>query len=97
MKRKQKLDIIKSTNGNFFSVKFLKKGGELREMNCRLGVKYPLKGGENTLTAYPQYITVFDMQKQDYRTINLDTLLCIKTGKVEINFPEISLKEEKTQ
>jgi hypothetical protein len=93
MQRKQKHDLIMSTNGRFFTVLFKKKSGELREMNCRLGVKSRLKGTDNesTLAAYPQYVTVFDVVADDYRAINLDTLRKIKTGGVEISFPEESV------
>lgn len=62
-----------------FSAVFLKKDGTLREMVCRLGVTKHLKGGE--LKYSPEdfnYLTVFDMQKQEYRTINVNTLRQIK-------------------
>jgi len=88
MQRKQKHDLIMSTGGKFFSVVFEKKDKSVREMTCRLGVQKHLKGGESTLTAYPQYVTVFDVEKEDYRAINLDTLLQIKTGGVTISFKE---------
>lgn len=62
-----------------FSVVFEKKDGTLREMVCRLGVKKHLKGGE--LTYDPEdknYLVVFDMQSEGYRTININTLKKIK-------------------
>lgn len=38
--------LIESTNGQFFTVKFHKRSnGQLRTMNCRIGVKFDLKGG----------------------------------------------------
>lgn len=37
-------DIIKSTKGRFFSVQFIKKNGEVRNMVCRTGVTKFLKG-----------------------------------------------------
>jgi len=43
-KRKQIIKAIKT--GKFFTIKFVKKNGELRELNGRLGVKKHLKGGE---------------------------------------------------
>lgn len=88
MQRKQKHDLIMSTGGKFFSVVFEKKDKSVREMTCRLGVQKHLKGGQNTLSDYPQYVTVFDVEKEDYRAINLDTLLQIKTGGVTISFKE---------
>lgn len=60
---------------NIFSVKFTKKNGDLREMVCRLGVKKHLQGGELKYDpASLGYITVFDMQVLEYRTINVSTL-----------------------
>lgn len=62
-----------------FSVVFEKKDGTLREMVCRLGVKKHLKGGE--LSYDPEeknYLVVFDMQSEGYRTININTLKKIK-------------------
>jgi hypothetical protein len=66
-----------------FSVIFQKKDGTLREMVCRLGVTKHLKGGE--LKYSPEdfnYLTVFDMQKKEYRTINVNTLKRIKLDGV---------------
>ena len=66
-----------------FSVIFEKKDGALREMVCRLGVTKHLKGRE--LKYSPEdynYLTVFDMQKQEYRTININTLKRIKLDGV---------------
>jgi hypothetical protein len=61
-----------------FSVEFTKKDGSLRKMVCRLGVKKYLKGGE--LKYNPEelnYLTVFDLQSEEYRTINVNTLKSI--------------------
>lgn len=67
--------LIKATNGQIFTAEFEKKDGTIRQMNCRLGVKKHLKGGE---MAYdPQeydLLPVFDVQKKDYRMINTSTL-----------------------
>lgn len=66
-----------------FSVTFEKKDGTLREMTCRLGVTRHLKGGE--LSYSPEdynYLVVFDMQKEAYRTINVNTLRKFKLDGV---------------
>ena len=72
-----------------FTAKFIKKNGEERVMNCRLGVTKHLKGG--TMKHDPSslnHLVVFDMQKKEYRTINVDTLVELKfEGKV-LNFEE---------
>ncbi len=61
-----------------FSVEFTKKDGSLRKMVCRLGVKKYLKGGELGYDAEAlNYLTVFDLQSEEYRTINVNTLKSI--------------------
>jgi hypothetical protein len=58
-----------------FSVEFTKKDGSLRKMVCRMGVKKHLRGGE--LGYDPEhlnYLVVFDLQAEEYRTINVNTL-----------------------
>lgn len=66
-----------------FSAKFIKKDGTLREMVCRLGVKKHLKGGELAYDAKSMgYLPVFDMQKEEYRMININTLVEIKINGV---------------
>lgn len=65
--------------GKIFSALFVKKNGELRKIRARLGVTSHLKGGE--LTYDPSAVNnliVFDLDKNDYRTIKFDNLLEIK-------------------
>jgi hypothetical protein len=72
--------LISKTNGRFFSVVFEKKDGTLRKMVCRTGVKKHLKGG--TLKHNPAefgHCIVWDVQKKAYRTINMNTVLELKT------------------
>ena len=88
MQRQQKHDIIQSSEGAICSCVFVKKDGSVREMNFRLGVKKHLSpnGGYNTLTEYPQYVTVFDMKANSYKALNLDTLLKLKVNGKEYSF-----------
>jgi len=58
----------------FVTVTFLKADGSIRRMNCRMGVKKHLKGGESTLDA-GKYVTVYDMGKAAYRAVNRETIL----------------------
>lgn len=64
--------------GKFFSCKFIKKDGSVRDMTCRLGVVKHLRGGDRVL---PQnYIVAFDVnadEKGAYRAINPETVLAI--------------------
>lgn len=81
---KTEIQTLKEMVGaKIFSVIFQKKDGTLREMVCRLGVTKHLKGGELGYNpADFNYLTVFDMQKQEYRTINVNTLKRIKLDGV---------------
>ena len=72
--------IIKNMVGQkIFKAKFVKKNGEVREMNCKLGVKKHLKGGIN-VNNRDRYLTVYDMKSEGYRNINLNTILEIRCG-----------------
>lgn len=65
--------VLRATDGKFFTVTFIKKDGTLRVMNCRLGVTKHLKGGVSTLDA-EKYLTVWDLHAKGYRAINFDTV-----------------------
>lgn len=73
---------IKNIVGNkIFSATFIKKNGDKRIMLCRLGVKKHLKGGSKGYDAESMnLLTVFDMKKKAYRTININTLEELNTG-----------------
>jgi hypothetical protein len=65
-------------NGQIFTAVFIKKDGTLRVMNCRCGVKKYTKGGTLGYNATEKgLMSVFDLEKMEYRMINLDTLLSI--------------------
>ena len=71
--------------GNFFRACFLKKDGTVREMTARFGVKKHLKGGELGYNAEAlNYIIVFDVEKEAYRTINMDKLIFLRYNGKEI-------------
>ena len=46
--------MVQATKGTFFDVEFTKADGSLRKMNCRIGVKKHLAGGE----------TMYDLKDQ---------------------------------
>lgn len=76
--RKEIINLLKENSNSIFSVVFLKKNGELRHMTCRFGVKRHLKGGKLAFNPIERnLLVVFDMQKEGYRMINLDTLMTI--------------------
>lgn len=69
------------TEGRIFSVYFRKKDGTMREMTCRRGVKRHLRGG--SLPYDPKVrnlLPVFDMSAEDYRVVNLSTLVSFNIG-----------------
>jgi len=69
--------------GKIFTVTFIKKDGSERVLTGRLGVTKHLVGGENTVAHKPEYLTVFDMQKGDYRNVNLDTVTSLRANGKE--------------
>lgn len=75
---------IRDIVGNkIFSAIFTKKDGSERKMLCKLGVTKHLKGGVKKYdTEALNYLTVYSLDSQAYRTINLNTLKQIKCGKV---------------
>lgn len=81
--RKQAIQMIDQHAGEHtvFSVRFTKKDGTERDMNCRFNVTAHLRGGVDS-TAHKENIrTVFDMQKQAYRKFNVDTLKEMRLNK----------------
>jgi len=82
--------IIKELAGErIFSVDFIKKNGEARTMVCRLGVKSHLRGGELPFCPVEKgTLPVFDMQKQAYRMINLDTVTELRANGQVYRFEE---------
>lgn len=86
MSVQQKRAIIKTAKGTVFTATFRKADGSVREMNCRRGVTKHLKGGTSTIAHKQNLLGVFDMQKQAYRCINLDTLIKVKINGAVIDF-----------
>lgn len=78
--REEIVELIKNTDGKIFTVTFVKRTtGEIRVMNCRLGVTKHLKGGTQSYDPSEyDLLTVFDMQKKAYRSISLDTIISVK-------------------
>lgn len=74
--------MIDKSRGRIFGVTFRKKDGTVRKMGARLGVAKNLKGGTNNSDPR-QYITVWDMQKCQYRLVNRETIISLKIDKQE--------------
>ena len=75
IKRRDILSLLTDNKSSIFSVVFLKKDGTIRKMLCRFGVKKHLKGGKLAFNPLEKsLLVVFDMQKEAYRMINLETI-----------------------
>ena len=77
--------LMASSKGAVFTVWFVKKDGTVRKMNCRTGATKHLV--ENpTRKAYERLphllLSVYDMQKKEYRNVNLKTMFKLKISKV---------------
>ena len=72
-------------NGQFFSVRFIKRSTGLpRYMNCRRGVTKHLKGGTKGYDdTVHQLVTVYDVQAEGYRSIPLESIFEINGNPVE--------------
>tara|TARA_Y100000296_G_C5169952_1_gene256734 strand:- start:838 stop:1194 length:357 start_codon:yes stop_codon:yes gene_type:complete len=75
--------IIKSMKfGQWFSGTYIKKDGEIRKFNGRLGVTKHLKGGELKYNASERgNIIYWDTIRQSYRTINTKSLIDLRVSK----------------
>lgn len=84
------IKLIELLNGKFFTVEFTKKDGTKRIMNCRTGVKKYLSNNGKTIQITKPIdngiLRVFDLQKNEYRSINLDTVNRITFNKVTYKF-----------
>ena len=74
--------MIKSTKGCFFSCKTLKDDGSVRHWVARTGVKKGVKGVGRKNTK-ENLVTVFDMQINQFRTLDTNKLLSFNCGQFE--------------
>jgi len=70
---------MSKSKGQIFTVHFYKRSnGELRKMNCRTGVGKAVKGvGLNYSRKDHNLFGVFDMQKGEHRSVNLDAMVSL--------------------
>ena len=73
---------MRKAKGKIFTIKFKKRStGEVRTMNCRTGVTKDVKGiGLKYSRKEHNLFGVFDMQKQQHRSVNLDSLISLAMG-----------------
>lgn len=75
-------EIIKHTNGGFFTAWFIKRDGSLRKLTGRTGVKKGVKGKPSTVARQDTpYVTVFDIVKKQFRVLNLETLVELRANR----------------
>ncbi len=72
--------IAQYDNGKQFTVVNVKADGSLREYRAMTGVNAGLKGNRPTTADKPNLITVFDTVANQYRAVNLDTVLFLDFG-----------------
>ena len=84
--RTKVFNLLSSTRGKIFTAAFNKKDGSYREMNARTGVGRHRRTKDKKSFAHSEnnpYFSVFDLQKGQYRVINLETLYWIKFGGIK--------------
>lgn len=65
-------------DGKIFSVKFIKKDGSIRVMNCRLNTTKGKNGkGMNYNPIEKSLLPVYDMTNKGYRMVNIRTILSL--------------------
>lgn len=94
IKKEDFRDFLKSTRGKTISIAYRKKDGSLRLINTRTGVRKNITGGG--LKYNPEeygYIILWDLRKNGYRTVNLDTIERVKSGGQIYNIQEAVMKK----
>jgi hypothetical protein len=88
----QRRALFDNTQGRIFNVTFIKKNGEVRDMQCKKFVERHLTHGLHDVRANPcthkdNLFTVSDIGAADaFRNINLDKLVKAKVSGVEYVF-----------
>ena len=73
--RKKALEKIYATAGRIFYAEYIKRDGSLRRMTARLGVRKGVTGkGMRYNPLERGLLPVFDMDRADWRMVNLNTL-----------------------
>jgi len=86
-------ELIRETNGQIFSSTFIKKDGTHRLMTARLKVTKGLKEDAKPRPYEPSkynLLCVYDMTKQGYRMININTLLTLTINKNKYTIEQVS-------
>jgi hypothetical protein len=80
--RNSLLEAIQKADGSLFSIIFIKKDGSLREMVARTGVTKGVNGAGLKFDPKARgLLPVYDMHKDAWRMVNLNTVKAIKLKK----------------
>ena len=80
--KSQAMKMIKSDGGKFFGVKFTKKDGTPRTLNCKRVVKAAIKG-TGKAKSNDHIIPVYSNNDKGYRSFDIDRLISLKMGGEE--------------
>jgi len=84
IKRKNVLKQLRKQGSKIFSAKFVKKDGTTRDITCRLNVTRGITGkGMRYNPIKRRLLPVFDMQKDNFRMIRLNTTSKLKLQGTE--------------
>lgn len=88
-KQAQVRELIKQYDtGRQFTIVNVKADGTLREYQAMTNVQAGLKGQESTTAHKPNLVTVFDTVANEYRAVNLDTVLYLDFGTRQFIFTD---------
>jgi hypothetical protein len=73
IKRKDLMETIKATEGKKITIVFIKKDGTVRIMKCVYGIRKEDSKGMNYDAEAKGLISVFDIEKQEYRVVPIAT------------------------
>jgi len=91
--------LLESANANFITIEFTKKDGTNRSMNIQqAALQNHIKGDEASDSAkkavetrkknHPELLAVYDVQKHEIRSVNLDTVSIVRSQGKTYNFKD---------
>jgi len=75
--RSRAVELMKTSQGRFFTVSFMKKDNTERTINGRTKVTKNSKGGKNPATNLG-YVSVYSTKEKGYRNVNSQTITNLK-------------------
>ncbi|AZV02193.1 hypothetical protein Arno18_7 [Pectobacterium phage Arno18] len=78
--------IAAQDTGRVFTIVNVKQDGNLRTYRAMLKANVQTKGEKSTTAHKPNLLTVFEVDANEFRAINLETVLSLKIGTVDALF-----------